>query len=147
MILQTNFVGTYNVIRLTAPLFYNNKQDENGLGGVIINTSGIEADSGGLGQVVSSAAAGAIKSMTRPLATEFSEQGIRVVNVSPAFIKTPFYDFLPKKEEENISNDVILGSKKFGEPDDFARLVQSIVTNPYINAVTIEISGGADSTI
>lgn len=130
------------MIRLTAKLFNKNEPDDDGLRGVIINTSGIEAFNGTMGQTSIAAASGAIHSMTRPLAADFSDRGIRVVSIAPGFIKTPLIDYIPADTSEEIANECILSPKRFGDPDEFAHMVQSIVTNPYINATTIQFSGG-----
>lgn len=44
-------LGSFNVSRLAAGLMAMNKPDDNGLRGVIINTSGVEAFRGTGGQV------------------------------------------------------------------------------------------------
>ncbi|XP_055309708.1 3-hydroxyacyl-CoA dehydrogenase type-2-like [Sitodiplosis mosellana] len=141
-VLKTNVLGTFNVIRLSAGLIGKNEPDENGLRGVIVNTSGTEAFRGTLGQTALAAACGAIHSMTRPLALDLSDQGIRVVSIAPGFIRTPLLDYIPSETTEAISQECIISPKRFGDPDEFAHVVQSIVTNPYINATTIEVSGG-----
>lgn len=83
MFFQTNVVGTFNVIRLTAGLMAKNEPDINDLRGVIVNTSGYQAFNGSTGQVATAAAAGAIHSTTVPLAIDLAERGIRVVTVAP----------------------------------------------------------------
>lgn len=130
------------MIRLSARLFAKNEPDDDGLRGVIINTGGMEAFNGTLGQTSIAAAAGAIHSMSRPLAADFSDQGIRVVSIAPGFFKTPLIDYLPSDTTEEIANESVMAPKRFGDPDEFAHMVQSIVANPYINATTIQLSGG-----
>lgn len=146
-IAQTNVLGTFNVTRLAVGLIGQNEPDENGLRGVIINTSGMEAFQGTLGQTSIAAASGAIHSMTRPLAVDFGDQGIRVVSIAPGFIKTPLIDYYPPETEENIASECIISPKRFGDPDEFAHVAQMIVTNPYINATTIELSAGIQLTV
>lgn len=135
-------MGTFNVTRLTVELINKNEPDDNGLRGVIINTGGMEGFQGTMGQTATAAASGAIHSMTRPLAADFSNQGIRVVAIAPGFIKTPLVDYIPNDTVDEISNECILAPKRFGDPDEFAHLVQTIITNPYINGTTIQLSGG-----
>lgn len=135
-------MGTFNVTRLTVELINKNEPDEDGLRGVIINTGGVEGYRGTMGQTAIAAASGAIHSMTRPLAADFSEQGIRVVSIAPGFIKTPLLDYIPNDTTEAIASECIMSPKRFGDPDEYAHLVQSIVANPYINATTIQLSGG-----
>lgn len=130
------------MIRLSAGLIGQNEPDENGLRGVIVCTSGAEAFRGTFGQTAIAAASGAIHSMTRPLALDLSDRGIRFVSIAPVFIKTALLDYIPPETAESISTECIIAPKRFGDPDEFAHVVQSIVTNPYINATTIELSGG-----
>lgn len=130
------------MIRLSAGLFNKNKPDDDGLRGVVINTGGMEGIHGTMGQTSIAAASGAIHSMTRPLAADFSNKGIRVVSIAPGFIKTPLIDYLPAETIEEIANECILTPKRFGDPDEFAHMVQMIIANPYLNATTIELSGG-----
>lgn len=119
-----------------------NKPDDNGLRGVIINTSGIEAFRATGGQVATAAAAGALHSMTKPLAHDFSERGIRVVSIAPGMIRTNLCNQYPAETEECITQECIPAPRRLGYPDEFAHIVQSIVSNPYINATTIEVSAG-----
>ncbi|XP_031641175.1 3-hydroxyacyl-CoA dehydrogenase type-2-like [Contarinia nasturtii] len=141
-VLMTNVGGTINVIRLTAQLFANNQPDEGGLRGVIINTSGVEAFNGIMGQTSIAAASGAIHSMTKPLAEDFARTGIRVVTISPGFIRSPMNNYFPKHLEESLGLYCVTVPNRYGNGDEFAHLVQSIVQNPYINGTTIELSGG-----
>lgn len=135
-------LGSFNVSRLAAGLMAMNKPDDNGLRGVIINTSGVEAFRGTGGQVAIAAASGALHSMTKPLAEDFSERGIRVVTVAPGIIRTLLCDQYPQETEEAIANECMAAPRRLGYPDEFAHVVQSIIANPYINATTIEVSGG-----
>lgn len=141
---QTNALGTFNVTRLAAGLIGKNKPDANGLRGVVVNVSGIEAFRGTGGQVASAAASGAIHSMMKPLAVDLREAGIRVVSIAPGLIKTELCDHYPKETEETIANECIIAPNRLGHPDEFAHTVQTIVTNPFINATTIKLTAGLD---
>lgn len=133
--------------RLAVGLIGKNEPDENGLRGVVINTSGTEAFNGTLGQASIAAASGAIHSMTRPIAVDLGAQGIRVVSIAPGLIKTPLLDFIPAETAEEMYTECVIAPQRFGDPDEFAHIVQSIIANPYINATTIELSGGVLLTI
>lgn len=128
--------------KLAAGLIENNKANENGLRGVIINTAGTEAYKGTAGQAATAAASGGILSLTRPLAVDFGENGIRVVSIAPGLIRTKLTDHWPRETEECIAEECIIAPNRLGTPDEFAHLVQTIVANPYINATTIELSAG-----
>ena len=62
-IINTNLIGTFNVIRLACEMFSINKPGQS----VIINTSSISAIDGMVGQVAYAASNAAINSMTLPL--------------------------------------------------------------------------------
>lgn len=140
-------LGTYNVSRLAAGLIAKNEPDENGLKGVIVNTSGVEATRGSGGQVASAAACGAIQGLTQSLAADFQSEGIRVVAVAPGLIKTKLCDHYPKDVEDAITSLCIVAPRRMGDPDEFAYAVQAIVSNPYFNATTIELSAGLNFNI
>lgn len=82
--------------------------------------------------------------MTLPLAKELREHNIRVVTIAPGLIKTPLIDYLPPNTIENISNECIICPRRFGQPDEYAHLAQSILLNPSINGTTIELSAGLE---
>ncbi|GFU26063.1 3-hydroxyacyl-CoA dehydrogenase type-2 [Nephila pilipes] len=82
-ILQANTVGTFNVNRLAIEMLAKNTPDEEGQRGVIINTSGISAYEGIIGQGAFSASCHALVSMTLPMARDLSSHGIRVCTIAP----------------------------------------------------------------
>lgn len=136
-------MGTFNVTRYAVGLMGENEPDESGFRGVVVNTSSTSA----IQDSTSSAAAGAIRSMTRPLAVDLAEASIRVVTIAPGIINTPRNNSIPPESKEFIATENILLPRRLGDPDEFAHVVQSIIQNPYINATTIEVSGGIQLTI
>lgn len=142
MYIQTNVFGTYNVIRAAIKLIEKNEPDENGLRGVIINTAGIEGKKGHSGQVATAAASSGIIHITRPLAVQLREQGIRVVTISPGLFKTPLTDFLTPEVQETIERECFFGVNRFGDPDEFAHMVQTIILAPHINGTNIGMTCG-----
>lgn len=138
---QVNLKGTFNTIRLAYELISQNEEDEDGGRGVIINTSGLYSTEGDCGEVAMAAACGAIDAITLPLAREFGGRGVRVVTISPGLFDTPFIKFYPDKYLNFIQEDVVF-PKRLGHPDEYAFLVQTIVTNKYLNATTIRLDGG-----
>ena len=141
-VFQVNCLGTFNVNRLAAGYLYKNTPDEaNGLRGLIINTSGNAAFDGQIGQAAYSAAAGAINSMTLPLARDLGVVGIRCLTISCGYFKTPLLAHLPKNILEFLENSTLC-PKRLGEPTDYARLVEAIMDNEYLNATVIKLDGG-----
>ena len=67
-------------------------------------------------------------------------KGIRVNTVAPGLFNTPLLASLPEKVRSFLAKTVPNPSR-LGDPDEFAALVQAIVTNKMINGETIRIDG------
>ncbi|KAI5704560.1 3-hydroxyacyl-CoA dehydrogenase type-2 [Diaphorina citri] len=139
-ILLVNTVGTFNVARLSAQLIHENKLNEDGLRGVIINTASIAAYEGQSGQVAYSASKSGIVGMTLPMARDLAGAGIRVNTIAPGLFDTPLLSMLNEKVRNFLARS-IPAPQRLGHPDEFAQLVQSIITNPLINGEVIRIDG------
>ncbi|UGQ11983.1 SDR family NAD(P)-dependent oxidoreductase [Yinghuangia sp. ASG 101] len=131
--------GTFNIARLAAAAFTANEPDKDGQRGVIVNTASIAAFEAQTGQVAYGAAKAAVAGMTLPLARDLGPHGIRVCAIAPGIIATPI---LPPGHEiyELLRKDVVFPNR-LGHPEEYARLVESIVTNPYLNGENIRLDG------
>lgn len=138
--LQINAVGTFNLARLSAERMATRDPDMEGLRGCIVNTASIAAFEGQKGQVAYAASKGAIVGMTLPLARDLAPHGIRVMTVAPGIFKTPILDGLPESVQLELGKMVPCPSR-LGDPDEFARLVVSILTNPMLNGEVIRLDG------
>lgn len=125
------------MIRLTAGIIGNNEPNEDGLRGVIVNTAGLEGFQKPKHRAIVAAVHGSIVGMMNPIASDLGHRGIRIVTIIPGFNDTS-----SPAMKELLKNEYVLGTKKFGQPEEFAHMVQTIVLNPYINATTIDLSGG-----
>ncbi|XP_022191616.2 3-hydroxyacyl-CoA dehydrogenase type-2 [Nilaparvata lugens] len=139
-LMNVNVTGTFNVIRLAVGLMGENEPNQDGCRGVIVNTSSIAAFDGQIGQVAYAATKGAIASMTLPLARDFSTQGIRVCTIAPGLFDTPLLSSLPDKVKAYL-HKCVPHPQRFGKPEEFAMLVQSIVENPMLNGEIIRLDG------
>jgi len=140
-ILDVNLVGTFNIIRATAPILMTNTPNNEGEKGVYINTSSIAAQDGQVGQAAYSASKGGIVSMTLTLAREFAQEGIRVMTILPGIMDTPLLGKLSEKVRERLSKQVPF-PPRLGRPEEFASLVVHIIENPYLNGECIRLDGG-----
>ena len=162
--LQINTLGTFNLARLAAERMVLREPDIDGLRGCIINTSSIAAFEGQTGQVAYAASKGAIVGMyktilyflllslyqysnaiiilgmTLPLARDLAKYGIRVMTIAPGLFKTPLLDGLPKTVQVELSK-MAPCPNRLGEPDEFGRMVGSILTNPMLNGEVIRLDG------
>lgn len=139
-VLNVNVSGTFNIIRLSLPLMYNNTPNKDGLRGVIINTASVAAFEGQIGQVAYSASKAAIVGMTLPLARDLANIGIRVVTIAPGIFDTPMLGNLPEKVRLYLTRSVPF-PKRLGTPDEYAQLAQHIVENPLLNGEVIRLDG------
>jgi len=134
--LDVNVVGTFNVCTLAAEKMAKNE----GSGGVIINTASIAAFEGQIGQVAYSASKAAIVGMTLPMARDLASLRIRVNTIAPGLFDTALLAGLPEKVKEELGKTVPCPSR-LGKPEEFAQLVEAIVSNPMINGATYRLDG------
>jgi NAD(P)-dependent dehydrogenase (short-subunit alcohol dehydrogenase family) len=138
-VVTINLIGTFNVLSKFAARLH----DSEPLGeerGVIINTASIAAYEGQIGQAAYAASKGGVVGLTLPVAREFARYGIRVVTIAPGLFWTPLLESLPKDAQESLGRSVPFPSR-LGKPDEYAQLVESIVTNPMLNGEVIRIDG------
>lgn len=137
-VMNVNTVGTFNVIRLVAEQIAKNVPDSDGVRGVVINTASIAAMEGQIGQAAYAASKGAIVSMTLPLARDLASSGIRVMTIAPGLFMTPMMEGLPENVKTDLASNVPL-LKRLGHPDEYAKLVESILTNNMLNGEVIRL--------
>ncbi|MGO8873071.1 MAG: SDR family NAD(P)-dependent oxidoreductase [Acidimicrobiales bacterium] len=138
--IELNTLGTFNVTRLAAARMAANPPDENGQRGVVVNTASIAGYEGQTGQVAYAAAKAAILGMSLPLARDLAPVGIRVCAIAPGTMGTPLMRSAPEELQAKLVENIVF-PRRMGEPDEFARLVESIVLNPYLNGENIRLDG------
>ena len=139
-VIDVNLIGSFNIMRLAAfdmmqlaPL----KDQERG---VIISTASVAAFEGQLGQAAYSASKGGIHALTIVGAREFARQGIRVNTIAPGLFATPLLLGMPENVQESLAASVPYPSR-FGTPEEYAKLVLSIIDNVMLNGETIRLDG------
>lgn len=112
----------------------------------IINyTSNAGWTAGGPGAGVYGTSKAAVNALTRALAKDLAEYGIRVNAVSPGTIDTPFHAQIKSTKPEVFAswkNNILLG--RLGQPEDVASVVSFLASADasFITAETIQIGGG-----
>ena len=81
--MEMNALGTFNMTRLVASAMADNKPDEDGQRGVVVNTASIAGMEGQTGQLAYASAKAAILGMTLPMARDLAPIGIRVCAIAP----------------------------------------------------------------
>ncbi|MGO9456850.1 MAG: SDR family NAD(P)-dependent oxidoreductase [Acidimicrobiales bacterium] len=133
-------VGTFNVLRLSAAAMSANEPDADGGRGVVVNTASIAAYEATIGQVAYASAKGGVVAMTLAAARDLAVAGIRVLTIAPGTFITPAYGADPAQVEAYWGPAVPF-PRRMGQPDEYARLVLSIVDNDYLNGEVIRIDG------
>ncbi|PIB34037.1 short-chain dehydrogenase [Reichenbachiella sp. 5M10] len=112
----------------------------------IINyTSNAGWNAGGPGAGVYGTSKAGVHAITRALAKDLAEYGIRVNAVSPGTIDTPFHAQIKATKPEVFAswkNNILLG--RIGEPEEVASVVAFLGSDDasFITAETIQIGGG-----
>ena len=139
-IVRINLVGTYNVIAQASAAIVKTAPTEGGDRGVIVSTASVAAFDGQIGQPAYAASKGGVHAMTLPIARELARYGIRVVTIAPGIMETPRLMGLPQAAQDSLGEQVPY-PQRLGKPDEYAKLVLSIIDNGYLNGETIRLDG------
>lgn len=139
-VIDVNLVGSFNLIRLAGAAMGGNAPDGDGQRGVIVSTASVAAFEGQIGQSAYAASKGGVHSLTLVAAREFARTGIRVCAIAPGIFGTPMVLGMPQEVQDSLAAQIPFPSR-LGKPEEFARLVESIVDNPMLNGETIRLDG------
>lgn len=139
-VIDAYLVGTFNVLRLASAEMSKSDPLADGERGVIINTSSIAGYEGTIGQVAYGAAKAGVIGMTLVAARDLAVVGVRVMTIAPGTFITPAYGDNPEAVEAHWA-PAIPFPKRMGQPAEYAKLVQAIVENGYLNGEVIRIDG------
>ncbi|MBC7204523.1 MAG: 3-hydroxyacyl-CoA dehydrogenase [Pusillimonas sp.] len=139
-VVMVNLVGTFNMSRLAAAAMSKNEPEATGERGVLINTASVAAFDGQIGQAAYAASKAGVAGMTLPIARDLSKLGIRCMTIAPGIFGTPMMYGMPQEVQDSLAASVPFPSR-LGTPEDYAKLVHSIVTNEMLNGETIRLDG------
>ncbi|WP_378172258.1 SDR family NAD(P)-dependent oxidoreductase [Aquimarina sp. SS2-1] len=139
-VMALNLDSTFFASRAAIPFL---KKGENA--SIINYTSNAGWTAGGPGAGIYGTSKAAVNAITRALAKDLAEYGIRVNAVSPGTIDTPFHAQIKSTKPEVFAswkNNILLG--RLGQPEDVASVVSFLASNDaaFITAETIQIGGG-----
>lgn len=137
-VMSVNLKGAFVCARAAARIMI-----AGGHGGVVLNTSSIHENVSRLGLTHYAVSKAGLRMLTKALALEWAEFGIRVVGIAPGAIETAanrkeIAAFGKHRFEEWIP------LSRLGNPTDVARAVRFLVSDDadYITGTTLEIDGG-----
>jgi NAD(P)-dependent dehydrogenase (short-subunit alcohol dehydrogenase family) len=111
-------------------------------GGHIVNMASATSRVATAGVAPYASFKGGLEVLTRYLAKDLGDRGIRANSVAPGPIRTELGGGLDDQFETLLASQTALG--RVGEPEDVARAIASLLSddNRWVNAQSIEIAGG-----
>ena len=139
-VINVNLLGTINALRLAAAAMIGNEPNDDGERGVCVNTASVAAYDGQIGQVAYSASKGGVVGLTLPVARELAGRGVRVMTIAPGIFDTPMLAELSDEVRASLGAQVPF-PPRLARPDEYADLVEHIVTNTMLNGEVIRLDG------
>lgn len=139
-VMALNLDSTFFASRAAIPFL---KKSE--YGSIINYTSNAGWNAGGPGAGIYGTSKAGVHAITRALAKDLAEYGIRVNAVSPGTIDTPFHAQIKSTKPEVFAswkNNIMLG--RLGQPEDVAGVVSFLASKDaaFLTAETIQVGGG-----
>jgi NAD(P)-dependent dehydrogenase (short-subunit alcohol dehydrogenase family) len=138
-VIQTNLIGSFNVLRLSAAAMARNEPAEEDRG-VIIMTASVAAFEGQIGQIPYASSKAGIVGMTIVAARDLASKSIRVCTIAPGIFDTPLLARLSEDVRASLGRSVPHPSR-LGKPEEFALMATQIIENPVLNGETIRLDG------
>jgi len=139
-VIEVNLIGTFNILRLAASDMAKLDPLDTGERGVIVNTASVAAYEGQIGQAAYASSKGGIVALTICAARDLARNAVRVMTIAPGLIGTPMLLGMPQEVQDSLAASVPF-PKRFGRPEEYARLVQHIVENEMLNGDVIRLDG------
>ncbi|OZI41360.1 3-hydroxyacyl-CoA dehydrogenase [Bordetella genomosp. 5] len=139
-VVSINLIGSFNMMRLAAEAMSANEPESTGERGVMINTASVAAFDGQIGQAAYAASKAGVAGMTLPIARDLAKTGIRCMTIAPGIFGTPMIFGMPQEVQDSLAASIPFPAR-LGRPEDYAKLVQSIITNDMLNGETIRLDG------
>lgn len=135
-VLDVNLTGTYACCRAALPSMMARRE------GAIVNVASVAAIRASPGQGAYSAAKGGVLALTRTLAKEAADHGIRVNAVVPGLLSTGMVARLDRRRVEEYSSDIPLG--RLGKASEAARVILFLASDEasYIVGESVTVDGG-----
>jgi NAD(P)-dependent dehydrogenase (short-subunit alcohol dehydrogenase family) len=131
-LLQVNLTGTFYMATKSAAAMMSLPPLDGGIRGVIINSASLAAEDGHAGQAAYAASEGGVLALTRPLARDLVDDGIRVVTIMSGRYDTAIFaersEDMTQKIQTNEMDPSVLA-----DPNEFAETVLSVLGDDTIN--------------
>ncbi|GAA3941509.1 SDR family NAD(P)-dependent oxidoreductase [Actinomadura viridis] len=139
-VIQTNLIGTFNVLRHAAAAMVPLDDLPDGERGACVLTASVAAWEGQIGQLPYAASKAGVVGMTLVAARDLARNHVRVNTIAPGLFDTPILSRVPGEVRDRLAAS-IPHPARLGDPADFASLAAHIITNPMLNGETIRLDG------
>ncbi|MGW8266191.1 MAG: 3-oxoacyl-[acyl-carrier-protein] reductase [Longimicrobiales bacterium] len=135
-VLSVNLKGAFNTTKGVARGMMKRRE------GVIVNIASVIGRMGNAGQANYAASKAGLIGLTKSVAREFANRGVRCNAIAPGFIQTEMTAKLKPEVIEGLKSQIPLGT--LGNPEDVARVVRFLVGPgaAYITGQVIGVDGG-----
>jgi len=144
-VIQINLLGTFRCIAHSTAGMLALDRLPSGERGSVVNTASIAADEGQIGQAAYAASKAGVAGMTLPIARDLANEGIRVNTIKPGFFDTPMMHAGPSHVRQALLSSVPFPNR-VGDPDEYAHLVEFLLTNAYMNGECVRVDAAARMT-
>lgn len=143
-IINTNLIGSFNVLRLAAASMAQNEPIA-GERGAIVLTASVAAYEGQIGQIPYASSKAGVVGMTIVAARDLAQRLIRVCTIAPGLFDTPLLAKLPEDVKASLGASAPHPAR-LGQPGEFALLAAHIIENPMLNGETIRLDAAIRMT-
>jgi 3-hydroxyacyl-CoA dehydrogenase / 3-hydroxy-2-methylbutyryl-CoA dehydrogenase len=144
--IELHLMDPFNVSRLCAAAFAANRPDADSQRVVLVNTASTAAYDGQGKQVAYSASKAGIVGMTLSMARDLAPIGVRACAIAPGPILTPRLEGASDELKAELIRNVAF-PKRFGQPQEYASLVEAILRTPFLNGQTIRLDGAMSTPL
>jgi NAD(P)-dependent dehydrogenase (short-subunit alcohol dehydrogenase family) len=109
--------------------------------GVIVNIGSVAGMRGVLGVTLYCTVKGAVIQMTRAMARDLADAGVRAVCVSPGIIRTDFHKNMTAAQKK-LNEDTRIPLHREGRPEDVALVIAALVEADYVTGENVVVDGG-----
>jgi NAD(P)-dependent dehydrogenase (short-subunit alcohol dehydrogenase family) len=140
-VIELNLVGSFNMLSRTAARMATNEPTDDGERGSAVLTASVAGFEGQIGQVAYGSSKAGIIGMTLITARDLAVAGVRVNTIAPGIMGTEIMKSAPEAVLTGLQRSVLF-PQRLGHPEEFARLAQHLLENPYMNAQVVRLDGG-----